>query len=350
MLPQPRWAGRPTWRLLNSSDSVSPFSSGSSTNTNLLTHDYSKARLRDSGDASTLAGSESSSSRSVQGCPEVPPNAQWVYDGQHQQSMVGTCDGPCGPYYGPPCIENGYYPTDSRVNYAQPPMTAAPHGYYNATHLYSGVYYSAPAPSFGTLVEGSSSHGDCSPNSDVPLNSPVTYPPQYCYYPEVYAGQNAHGMVQSWQGMPVGQHIYPATQYQQPPQQFNTSALAGSVNCHSSQCNGVYTMPTRTHQEDYSAAHVALSSWVPHCSKEQSFPPHPHRGVYQGRWEVEPSLCQPYGYPTSSAAPYYEGYYHQSNGHMMQYYHTRMPAGTGQGGMVHQVDQPPSAVSGRSHV
>lgn len=326
MLPQPRWSGRPTWRLLNSSDSVSPFSSGSSSRTNVHTYNsdgYSKGRWQNSGDASTLAGSESGSTPSVPGYSEKPPTGHVVYDAQQQQYVGGRCDGPYGSYYGQPYYEQGYCSVDQRAQYPQPPPGAVSNGYYNSPHMYSGVYYSVAAPPFGTAVEGSSPpYGQCSPTSD----QTASYPQQYCY-PEGYASHDAPGMVQPWQAMPVAQPTCPAIAYQQ--QQYNSPTFPMNANRHFSmveghQHSGVYNMPTQSHH-----AYVQPPPAGLYCSGEQPIPTAPYPGGYQGRWDVEVQTHRPYGHSLGSGrpVPYHEEYYNQDGGHMTSYYHTAMDNG-----------------------
>ncbi|KAF4704562.1 hypothetical protein FOZ62_025376, partial [Perkinsus olseni] len=114
MLPQPRWAGRPTWRSLKSAKSASPMSSKSFSDTNEPSSKSDAGlatRRQNSGDASTLADSEcSSGSATGRGVTEPLPADRYAYATTQQQQPVGaTFGGPYGAHYDQPYIEDGYY-------------------------------------------------------------------------------------------------------------------------------------------------------------------------------------------------------------------------------------------------
>ncbi|KAF4715624.1 hypothetical protein FOZ63_025842, partial [Perkinsus olseni] len=208
MLPQPRWAGRPTWRSLKSAKSASPMSSKSFSDTNEPSSKSDAGlatRRQNSGDASTLADSEcSSGSATGRGVTEPLHADRYAYattTQQLQQQRVGaTFGGPYGAHYDQPYIEDGYYAVDPRAHsgfvHHQPPpppptAAAAYDGYYHASQMYSGVYYSVASP---PAIDGNSPYGECSPYSVGCGPTPtVTYghPPQF-FYPD--AGPQHPGM------------------------------------------------------------------------------------------------------------------------------------------------------------
>ncbi|KAF4711615.1 hypothetical protein FOZ62_005538 [Perkinsus olseni] len=199
MLPQPRWTGRPTWRSLKSS---APFSSRGSSHSRRRVLEVDKcsySRQLSSGNTSTLASSESGGSSVSRRGSEAPAATEFVYGVQKGTPGSFGWHGSCDDQ---PYIEDGYYAVDPRAHggfaHHQPPTAtaAAYDGYYHASQMYSGVYYSVASP---PAIDGNSPYGECLPYSVGCGPTPtVTYghPPQF-FYPD--SGPQHPGMVQPHQ-------------------------------------------------------------------------------------------------------------------------------------------------------
>ncbi|KAF4659951.1 hypothetical protein FOL46_006372 [Perkinsus olseni] len=313
------------------------------------------------GNTSTLASSESGGSSVSRRGSEAPAATDFVYGVQKGTNGSFGWHGSCDDR---PYIEDGYYAVDPRAHsgfvHHQPPppptaaAAAAYDGYYHASQMYSGVYYSVASP---PAIDGNSPYGECSPYSMGCGPTPtVTYghPPQF-FYPD--AGPQHPGMVQPHQQpcppMPAAaQPTYTGFAYHH---QRRDSVFSEGANryCPSfneqqqQQVSGVCTMRSDLRQQACHAARIPPSPqpgppFAIHCSTRQpplrSTADHQegyHHTLYRGSWdygyaEMEVPARHGHGNPPGGgipyqARPYYGEYASQGYGHMTTYHPAGMP-------------------------